>query len=433
MVYEWDKRLGVARLFSRANALRYLPPRMTRHVVSKVQVSDRAITVPGFRFGVAAAGIKAERRLDLGIIVPDEPANIAGVFTRNRVQAAPVRVAKSRIRAGRASAVLVNSGNANACTGAPGLAAARATTAALAQRLGVAMGDVIPASTGVIGAPFPTEKIVSAMGGLCDALSAEGGADFARAIMTTDQWPKIASTEVGLGSGSGRVLGIAKGAGMIHPDMATTLVFVMTDIGADSKLLQRILRAAIDATFNAISVDGDTSTNDTALLLSSGRAGRVRAGSSDARQLSDAVTEVLGALGRSIVRDGEGAKHVARIEVTGVASDAHARRVARTIATSPLVKTALHGRDANWGRILAAAGRAGVAFQPEKAELRIGDETIVRGGMPVGREAEARAAKILATPEYTICLSLGKGKGRAHYLTSDLGPDYIAVNANYRS
>lgn len=413
---------------------------MTRQIVSKlhgstVRISDRAITVPGFRFGVAAAGIKAEGRLDLGVIAPDEPANIAGVFTRNRVQAAPVRVAKSRIRAGKASAVLVNSGNANACTGAPGLAAARATTAALADRLGVAACEVIPASTGVIGAPLPTERIVAAMGGLCGALSAEGAADFARAIMTTDQWPKIASTEIALGSGSGRgrVLGIAKGAGMIHPDMATTLVFVMTDIGADSKLLQQILRAAIDATFNAISVDGDTSTNDTALLLSSGRAGRVRAGSSDARQLSDAVTEVLGALGRSIVRDGEGAKHVARIEVTGVANDAHARRIARTIATSPLVKTALHGRDANWGRILAAAGRAGVAFQPEKAELRIGDEIIVRGGMPVGREAEERAAKILAAPEYTICLSLGRGKGRAHYLTSDLGPDYIAVNANYRS
>jgi glutamate N-acetyltransferase/amino-acid N-acetyltransferase len=406
---------------------------MTQRPLSSFSVSDAPIAVPGFRFASAAAGIKVEGRLDVAAIVADEPANIAAVFTRNCVQAAPVRLAKTRVRSGKASAVLVNSGNANACTGKAGLEAARATTLALAERLGVRAEAVIPASTGVIGALLPADKIIAATDRLCDALSSESAMDFARAIMTTDQWPKIASVTMPLARGEGRVLGIAKGAGMIHPNMATTLAFVVTDIGADSKVLQRMLRSAISTTFNAISVDGDTSTNDTVLLLSSGRAGRVRADSTDAKRFQEAVTAVLDALGRSIVRDGEGARHVARIEVSGLPSDRAARQVAQTIATSPLVKTALHGRDANWGRILAAAGRAGVPFQQDRAELRIGDETIVRNGMPVGRDAEQRAARILAEPEYTIHLSLGQKKGRAHYLTNDLGPDYIAVNANYRS
>ncbi|MDQ3035161.1 MAG: bifunctional glutamate N-acetyltransferase/amino-acid acetyltransferase ArgJ [Myxococcota bacterium] len=396
-------------------------------------VSDQPVSVPGFRFAGIASGIKANGRADLALIAADEPVAIAGVFTRNRVQAAPVRVAKQRVRGGRATAVLVNSGNANACTGKPGLEATRRTTAAIGERLAIDARAVVPASTGVIGALLPAEIIVGASARLVEALSPDGGADFARAIMTTDQWPKVASTEVRLGRKTARVLGIAKGAGMIHPDMATTLGFVVTDAGASPALLRRILRDAVASTFNAITVDGDTSTNDTILLLASGRAGTVRAGSRELRALSAAITDVLGALGRSIVRDGEGARHVARIEVDGASSDRAARNVARTIATSPLVKTALHGRDANWGRILAAAGRAGVAFDPDRAEIRIEDEAIVLGGMPVGREAEARAATILARAEYTIRITLGKGRGRAHYLTCDLGPDYVAVNANYRS
>lgn len=397
------------------------------------QLSDRAVAVDGFRFAGIASGIKANGRPDLALIVADEPVAVAGVFTRNRVQAAPVRVAKERARAGRARAVLVNSGNANACTGRAGLEATRRTTAAIAERLGTDARAVLPASTGVIGALLPAETIVAAGDRLIESLAADGASDFARAIMTTDQWPKVASTEVVLGRRRATVLGIAKGAGMIHPDMATTLAFVVTDAGVSPGLLRRMLRAATDATFNAISVDGDTSTNDTILMMASGRAGSVRAGSREARALAAALTDVLGALGKSIVRDGEGARHVARIEVEGLSSDRAARAVARTIATSPLVKTALHGRDANWGRILAAAGRAGVAFDPERAEIRIEDETIVRGGMPVGREAEARAAAILARPEYAIRVTLGKGRGRAHYLTCDLGVDYVGVNANYRS
>lgn len=395
--------------------------------------SARALSVPGFRFAGIPAGIKSNGKPDLGLIVADEPVPTAAVYTRNLVQAAPVLLAKQRTKKGKARAILVNAGCANACTGKPGLEAAKVSTAAIAEALGIDASQVIPASTGVIGALLPAAKIVAAREPLIAALSAEGGDDFARAIMTTDQWPKIASVEVKLGRSTARVLGIAKGAGMIHPDMATTLGFVVTDAGVSAPLLRKLLRDAVDATFNAISVDGDTSTNDTIVAMASGRAGSVKAGTKEAKALASALTDVLGALGESIVRDGEGARHVARIDVSGVANDRAARAVAKTIATSPLVKTALHGRDANWGRILAAAGRSGITFDPDRAEIRIGDETIVRGGMPVGAEAEKRAARILQGPAYTISVVLGRGKGRAHYLTCDLGPDYVAVNANYRS
>lgn len=396
---------------------------------------DRAAPpkVRGFRFAGIAAGIKANGKPDLGLIVADEPVAVAGVYTRNRVRAAPVEIAEKRTRKGKLRAVLVNSGNANACTGVPGRKAVERSTAAVAKALGVSADLVAPASTGVIGALLPADKIVDAMPRLLDAVGADKASDFARAIMTTDQWPKVAARTLKLGKGSATVLGIAKGAGMIHPDMATTLAFVVTDAGASPALLGKLLREATDATFNAISVDGDTSTNDTIILLASGKAGTIKAGSAEARRLREALTDVLGALGRSIVKDGEGAEHVVTFEVSGARSDADARKAARTIATSPLVKTALHGRDANWGRILAAAGRSGAAFDPDACEIRIGGEKIVAKGMPVGKEAEARAAKIMAGLEYTVEVKLGRGPGSARYLTCDMGKSYIAVNANYRS
>ena len=397
-------------------------------------LSELPVAVPGFRFAGLSAGIKSNGKPDLGLIVADRTCAVAGVFTRNRVKAAPVKLAQRRVKPGRARAVLVNSGNANACTGAPGMEAAKESTAAIARALGVDASEVIPASTGVIGALLPASRIVDAADRAVASLAADGAADFAQSIMTTDQWRKVASLRITLGTGAVvTVLGLAKGAGMIHPDMATTLGFLVTDAGLSPSLLRTLLKQAVDATFNAISVDGDTSTNDTILAMASGHAGSVRAGSKDAKAVLVAMTDVLGALGKSIVRDGEGARHVARIEVSGLRTDRAARTIARTIATSPLVKTALHGKDANWGRILAAAGRAGVAFQPDLAEIRIGDEVIVRHGMPVGKEAESRAALILAGPEYTVQVRLGEGRGRAHYLTCDFGPDYVAVNANYRS
>ncbi len=395
---------------------------------------DPVPVVPGFRFAALAAGIKKNGRPDLGLIAADEPVACAAVFTKNRVQAAPVLVARERARRGHARAVLVNAGNANACTGAPGLRAARETTAAVAAALGCDVAHVLPASTGVIGAQLPVRKVLAGVGPLVSTLDPGGAAALARAIMTTDRWPKVALAQLRLGGKkTATVLGIAKGAGMIHPDMATTLAFVVTDAGASPALLGKLLREATDQTFNAISVDGDTSTNDTIVLLASGRAGTVRPGTPGARALATAVTTVLRDLGESIVRDGEGARHVAHIEVTGLRTDADARRIASAIATSPLVKTAMHGRDPNWGRILAAAGRAGVAFDPARAEIRIGVSTVIKKGLPVGAEAERVAAATMQGASYPIRVRLGSGRGSARYTTCDLGADYVAVNADYRS
>lgn len=389
--------------------------------------------ISGFRFAGVAAGIKKNGRPDLGLIVADEGTRGAAVLTTNLVRAAPVELVEKRMKGKGVRALLVNAGNANACTGKPGMQAAIATTRALATKLGLKADEVWPASTGVIGAVLPADKVIAGLEPALAQLSEGGAANFARAIMTTDQWPKVAVAEVPLGRGKvGRILGIAKGAGMIHPNMATTLGFVVTDLGASAAVLRKALKQAADVTFNALSVDGDTSTNDTIALLASGHAGDIGKGPLHARFVA-ALTEVLGALGESIVRDGEGARHVVKIEVVGTRTDQGASTIARTIATSPLVKTAIHGRDANWGRILAAAGRAGVDFDPAKARIAIGDVEIVKNGGPLGAAAEARAAKVMATERYDIRVTLGSGKGRAHYLTCDLGPDYVAVNANYRS
>jgi glutamate N-acetyltransferase/amino-acid N-acetyltransferase len=393
---------------------------------------DTLPLVPGFRFAALAAGIKKNGKPDLSLIVADEAVPTAAVFTRNLVRAAPVEVASARAKKGRARAVLVNAGNANACTGAQGLRAAKATTSALAKLLGCSAEAVLPASTGVIGAHLPVEKITAALPALTSALGEDRAADVARAIMTTDQWPKVAASTVKLGARrEATVLGLAKGAGMIHPDMATTLGFVVTDAAASPAVLKKLLKRAVDATFNSISVDGDTSTNDTIVLMASGRAGAISAKTE--RLLEAALVEVLGALGESIVRDGEGAEHVARIAVEGARTDEDARRAARTIATSPLVKTAMHGKDPNWGRILAAAGRSGARFDPSLAAITIGEVPIVKKGVPLGAEAEKRAAEVMRTPRYDIRVSLGRGKGRAHYFTCDLGKSYVAVNADYRS
>jgi glutamate N-acetyltransferase / amino-acid N-acetyltransferase len=387
--------------------------------------------VQGFRFSGIAANIKKNGRADLALAVADRPALVAGVFTRNLVRAAPVTIAEERCRAGEVRAVLVNSGNANACTGQPGFEAALAATQAVARVLGIPSEQVVPASTGVIGQVLQTDRIVAAADALVAGLAADADAAFADAICTTDRWPKISHVE--LANGRANVLGIAKGAGMLHPDLgppqATLLVFLFTDAEASRATLQQALMAAVDSTFNACSVDGDTSTNDTILALASGASG-VRV--SD-QELTSAFTRVCDALARSCVADGEGSNHLVELEVRGLADDAQARTVARTIATSLLVKTALHGRDANWGRILAAAGRAGVPFDPNLATLTIAGVEIVSGGVTRGPEAEARAAQAMREPSYRIELELGRGKGRATYLMTDLGHGYVDVNASYRS
>jgi glutamate N-acetyltransferase/amino-acid N-acetyltransferase len=386
--------------------------------------------VAGFRFGAVSAGIRKDGRIDLALAVCDRPAVTAALFTRNLVKAAPVLVAAERASSGLSRAVLANAGCANAVTGERGMRAVYETTHAVAKALGISPEEVLPASTGVIGAHLPVEKINAVTESLAQKLSPEGHADFAQAICTTDRWTKIAETEVG----GARVLAIGKGAGMIHPDVgglphATMLVFIFTDAVVEEPALARALSEACELTFNACSVDGDTSTNDTVVCMASGASGK--SPSEDA--LTTALTKVCDELARSMVADGEGAKHVAEIVVKGLASRQDAKAAAKTIATSMLVKTALFGEDANWGRLLAAAGRAGVAFDPRRAAIAVGGIPIVKDGAPIGSEAELRANEILKQPTYVIELTLGDGPGSFRYLTSDLGHSYVDVNAGYRS
>lgn len=387
--------------------------------------------IAGFRFSAVSAGIRKDGRVDVALAAADRPVTAAGVFTRNVVRAAPVVVAEQRVGDGRARAVLVNAGCANACTGEPGYQATLETTRGVALALGAAEAEILPASTGVIGVVLPGDKILAKAGELVERLSPDGVDDFALAICTTDRWPKVAEATLPNGA---RVLGIGKGAGMIHPDVgppqATMLVFLFTDAVVTQAELSKALFAAADRTFNAITVDGDTSTNDSVFALASGASGVT----ASASELTPALTEVCGSLARSMVRDGEGAEHVIEIKVSGLPTEEEARTTARTVATSLLVKTALFGNDANWGRLLAAAGRAGVRFDPSQARISIADVEIVRGGLGVGGEAEAEAQRRMAEREaYTVELSLGEGPGSFSYFTSDLGHGYVDVNAGYRS
>jgi glutamate N-acetyltransferase/amino-acid N-acetyltransferase len=386
--------------------------------------------VAGFRFGAVSAGIRKDGRIDLALAVCDRPAVTAALFTRNLVKAAPVLVSAERASSGLSRAVLANAGCANAVTGEQGIAAVRATTAALAKALGISPEEVLAASTGVIGAHLPVDKITAQAGALAEKVSEDGHEDFAQAICTTDRWTKIAEAD----ADGTHWLAIGKGAGMIHPDVggvphATMLVFIFSDAVVEQTVLARALTEACDVTFNACSVDGDTSTNDTVLAMASGASGITPS----VGALGTALTTICDKLARSMVADGEGSNHTAEIKVKGLASKEDAKAAAKTIATSMLVKTALFGEDANWGRLLAAAGRAGVSFDPRRAAIRVGDITIVKDGAPVGEAEEKRANEILKQPSYTIELSLGDGPGEFRYLTCDLGHGYVDVNAGYRS
>jgi glutamate N-acetyltransferase/amino-acid N-acetyltransferase len=348
--------------------------------------------VQGFRFGAVSAGIRKDGRIDLALAVCDRPAVTAALFTRNLVKAAPVLIAAERASAGISRAVLANAGCANAVTGEQGLRAVQQTTAAIAKALGISPEEVLPASTGVIGAHLPVEKITAQAGALADKLTAEGHEDFAQAICTTDRWTKIAQAE----ADGAQVLAIGKGAGMIHPDVgglphATMLVFIFTDAVVEQVALARALTEASEVTFNACSVDGDTSTNDTVIAMASGASGK----SPSEAALTAALTKVCDVLARSMVADGEGANHVAEIKVSGLGSRADAKTIAKTVATSMLVKTALFGEDVNWGRFLAAAGRAGVTFDPTLAGISVGGIVIVKDGAPVGADAEKQANEVL--------------------------------------
>ena len=384
----------------------------------------------GFVAGAVAAGVKHEgtTRLDLALIASTaEHCHAAGVFTTNSVIAAPCVVTKKHIGRGHLRGIVVNSGNANACTGPQGERDAMAMAAAAGGALGVDPHDVAIASTGVIGVPLPMDRIVPAIGRI--ALSEAGWDDASRAIMTTDTRPKVAQREVTLSGGTVRIGGIAKGAGMIHPNMATLLTFVTTDALIDSAALRPMLRSAADDSFNAISVDGDTSTNDTLLVLANGASG-VRVGTIDGPPFLDALAAVCLDLARAIVADGEGATKVFEIRVTGAASESDARAAARTVTTSNLVKTAIHGADPNWGRILAAAGRSGAKVDAAKASVRIGGVAVYDRGAPRAFDPNAvRAA--FERADIAIELDLGLGEATARAWGTDLSAEYVRINADY--
>lgn len=385
--------------------------------------------VSGFRFAGIACGIKKEQRLDLGAIVADAACPVAAVLTRNRVRAAPVDLCAQRLGAPHARAFLVNSGNANAATGDEGRAAAERAVEAFARAADLAPEQVLPASTGVIGVVLPDAKIVAAAPTLVASLEPHGVESFSKAILTTDRGPKVSRRTFTSNGASHQVLAIAKGAGMIHPDMATTLAFVVTDARMDATTLRAALRRATDHTFNRITVDGDTSTNDCILAMASGERGEAASG-----DFEQALADALGEVAQMIVADGEGAEHVARIVVRGTANDAEALRIARTIATSPLVKTAMHGCDPNWGRILAAAGRAGVDFSVAATSVCIGETAVFESGRAaMTPDRESAASQTMSQPLYEILVEVGAGPGNAHYLTCDLGHPYVTLNADYRS
>src|SRR5688572_3141969 len=390
---------------------------------------------PGFRFAGIHCGVKKIVKPDLGIIVADGDVPAAAVFTRNRVRAAPVLVSEAHVKAGLARAVVVNSGNANACTGARGLQDAQAMAAFTARALGCDEKRVLVASTGVIGEVLPIERVVEALPKLAASARPDGLDDFTRAIMTTDRFEKRALAILPLGPETrARVVGVAKGARMIAPNMATTLAFVVTDAAVSKAVLKAALREEVEETFNRASVDGDTSTNDSVFLMASGAAKNKPIEDGDkAKAFRAALREVLGDLARQIVRDGEGATHVVRIEVAGAPSDEAARTVARRIGASPLVKTAMFGADPNWGRILAAIGNAGVDIDPDKIDVAVGEVEVCRAGGAVGLEADRAAHEVMRRGEYTIRVHLHAGRGAGHHLTCDLTVDYVKLNAEYKT
>ncbi len=391
--------------------------------------------IPGFRFAAAMAGIKKPGVWDLALMAADAPVAAAGVYTSNRVKAAPVLICRQRLRSGRAQAILVNAGNANACAGEVGLAAARETTGLAAELLGISGGLVLPASTGVIGQVLPVAKIKAALPDLVANLKPEGLPDAARAIMTTDTRPKMAHFQGKLHGQAYNLAGIAKGAGMIHPDMATLLVFIFTDAAATPAVLKTLLRQSLPVSFNRITVDGDTSTNDTVLFLASGKAGnpRIAHEGPEMAALGAALNQVMGDLARQVVADGEGARHFFRVEVKGAATAAAARKAAMTVALSPLVKTAMAGEDVNWGRIMAALGRSGARFDPERVDIAYGEAQVVQNGLGLGAAAEARAQEVLKAGPFTLAIDLHHGDFADYYETCDYTEEYIHINASYRS
>ena len=374
-------------------------------------------TPEGFKIAAAVAGIK-KSGLDLGLLYSDRPATTAVVFTKNAFPAAPILVTREHLRnsGNTTRAVLVNAGNANAVTGEAGMNAARQCAAEMAKHLGCKPSEIFLSSTGVIGRPLPVEKIVAQIPSLVRTMSPGGSEVFSRAIMTTDTVPKVASAS----AGGVRMLGFAKGSGMIHPDMATMLSYILTDAKVDFATLDKALRYAVDRSFHSITVDGDTSTNDTVAVLANGASGIAPSPEAFTAQL----TEVCQTLARAIARDGEGATKFVELRIEGAPNDDAARSIGRTIARSPLVKTAIYGCDPNWGRLICAVGNSGIPLSGEKVELFIDDVPLMNGDLKAASEK-------LNSKEVRIRVALHSGPGTATVWTCDLTEGYIRINADY--
>jgi glutamate N-acetyltransferase/amino-acid N-acetyltransferase len=392
--------------------------------------------VKGFSAAAIKAGIRYADRLDLGLIYSQIPAVTAGSFTTNTVKAAPILLDMERLRSGMAQAVLVNSGNANACTGKDGMEVALATSAMVSKELGIANSLVQVASTGVIGQQLKTEPFLKAMPALVANLSVDGFDELARAMMTTDTMPKVATATILLDGIEVSLLGVAKGSGMIMPDMATMLCFVVTDAQIVFPVLNRLVKNGVDQTFNRITVDGDTSTNDMVLVMANGAAANtlIDDGNPKAVALFDAALQgVFRELALKIVADGEGATKLVTIRVTGARDEVEALNAARTIANSALVKTAFFGEDANWGRIIAALGRSDCSFAQERVSISFDAVKLVESGLALDLEREAAATEVLKQKQFTVTVELNEGNAEAEVYTCDFSYDYVKINADYRS
>lgn len=391
--------------------------------------------VPGFVAGAVEAAIKKPGRLDMALIFSEVPAVSAAVFTANKVKAAPVVLDQLVAKKSKARAIVANSGNANACTGPKGMEDALTTANLTADALGIDTSDVFVASTGVIGLPLPMDRVTAAVAKLPDSLSPDGWEDAARAIMTTDTFMKIYGVKTKIDECDISIVGIAKGSGMINPNMATMLSFVATNAAIDKPALKLALKEATDASFNCITVDGDSSTNDTAIVLANGVAYNpvITKGTEEYAEFRDALAAVLLALARMIVKDGEGATKFVEVVVEGAKDYNDAKKAAKSVANSPLVKTALFAADPNWGRIICAAGYSGAAMDPDAAEIWFDRVCMVKSGVGQGPKAEAKAAVVMKKPEYRLTVKLGAGDASATVYTTDFSYEYVKINAEYRS
>ena len=389
--------------------------------------------VQGFKASAVKAGLKKDKELDLALIFSERETAVAGVFTTNKVVAAPVILTREHTKNGRARAIIANAGNANACTGKAGFNDASRTAELVADKLGIGSDEVLVASTGVIGQPLNVDRIAQALPTLVERLSPDGIPTAAQAIMTTDSFAKLSHFEGHAGGRPYRILGVAKGAGMIMPNMATMLCFIVSDIRIDSHDLNGVLFSSVETTFNRITVDGDTSTNDTVLVMANGMAGNTALTEADSKGFARGLETVMGELAQMIVRDGEGATKVIHMEIKGAHSASDALKAVRTVGNSSLVKTACYGQDPNWGRIMAALGRADIVMDEEKVDIWVNDILIVSAGLGKGQEAEKKAAEIMVRKEYTITIDLHQGNFEDRIITCDLTHEYVSINASYRT